>query len=262
MTTDLLTHVADAVATITLNRPEKMNAFTDEMLSSFISHLEDYRTRSDVNVVVLTATGRAFCAGGDVGKFDQYASAGAAAIKHRLTENVQALALKIRQIDKPVIAAVNGLAAGGGMDLAMMCDMRFAARSARFAETYAKMGLLPGAGGAYYLPRLVGVARALEMFWSCEWIGAERAEEIGLVNRVFDDEQLQQETLAFARKLARQAPLSVRTIKKILYQGLSTDLPTALELVAANLPVVRLSEDHKEALSAFREKREATFQGR
>ena len=156
--------VADNVATIRLNRPEKLNAFTDDMITTWVDLLEEYRARDDVNVIVITGTGRAFSTGGDVGKFADYASNTAAGIKARLSENVQRLAMKMEDIDKPVIAAVNGLATGGGVDIALMCDMRFAARSAKFAETYVKMGLIPGAGGAYYLPRIVGVAKALELF--------------------------------------------------------------------------------------------------
>ena len=143
-----------------------------------------------------------------------------------------------------------------------MCDMRFAARSAKFAETYVKMGLIPGAGGAYYLPRIVGVAKALELFWSGEAVDAEEALRIGLVNRVFDDERLAEETQAFASKLARGAPLAVKLVKRILYRGLETDLRGALDLVASNMPLVRMSEDHQEAIAAFREKREPKFSGK
>ena len=175
---------------------------------------------------------------------------------------MQRLALKVQEIDKPVIAAVNGLATGGGVDIALMCDLRFAARSARFAETYVRMGLIPGAGGAYYLPRIVGAAKALELFWSCDSVDAEEAKRIGLVNRVFDDERLAEETQAFARKVANGAPLAVRLVKKLIYQGLTSDLRGALDLVASNMPVVRMSEDHKEAVAAFREKREPVFTGR
>ena len=190
----IVAQVVDRVATIRLNRPEKLNAFTDDMITTWVGLLEEYRTSSDVNVIVITGTGRAFSTGGDVGKFAEYASNTAAGIKARLTDNVQRLALKVQEIDKPVIAAVNGLATGGGVDIALMCDMRFAARSARFAETYVRMGLIPGAGGAYYLPRIVGAAKALELFWSCDTIDAEEAKSIGLVNRVFDDERLAEET--------------------------------------------------------------------
>lgn len=258
----LHSEIVDKVATIRLNRPEKLNAFTDEMIQAWVQLLEDYRTRDDVNVIVITGTGRAFTTGGDVGKFGDYAQNTPAAIKERLAGNVQRLALKFHEIDKPVIAAVNGIATGGGVDVSLMCDIRFAARSARFAETYVRMGLIPGAGGGYYLPRVVGVAKALELFWSCETIDAEEAQRIGLVNRVFDDERLAEETQAFARNLAAGAPLAVRLVKRLIYQGLSSDLHGALDFVASNMPVVRLSEDHKEAVAAFKEKRAPVFKGR
>lgn len=262
MSETVVSRVVDKVATIRLNRPEKLNAFTDDMITTWVGLLEEYRAREDVNVIVITGTGRAFSTGGDVGKFSDYASNTAAGIKARLSENVQRLAMRMQEIDKPVIAAVNGLATGGGVDIALMCDMRFAARSAKFAETYVKMGLIPGAGGAYYLPRIVGVAKALELFWSSEAVNAEEALRIGLVNRVFDDERLAEETQAFASKLARGAPLAVKLVKRILYRGLETDLRGALDLVASNMPVVRMSEDHQEAIAAFREKREPKFSGK
>jgi enoyl-CoA hydratase/carnithine racemase len=262
MSETVVSSVADKVATIRLNRPEKLNAFTDDMITTWVGLLEEYRSSEDVNVIVITGTGRAFSTGGDVGKFSDYASNTAAGIKARLSENVQRLAMKMQDIDKPVIAAVNGLAIGGGVDIALMCDMRFAARSAKFAETYVKMGLIPGAGGAYYLPRIVGVAKALELFWSSESIDATEALRIGLVNRVFDDDKLAEETQAFASKLARGAPLAMKLVKRILYRGLETDLRGALDLVASNMPVVRMSEDHQEAIAAFREKREPKFSGK
>ena len=262
MSETVVSSVADKVATIRLNRPEKLNAFTDDMITTWVGLLEEYRSSEDVNVIVITGTGRAFSTGGDVGKFSDYASNTAAGIKARLSENVQRLAMKMQDIDKPVIAAVNGLAIGGGVDIALMCDMRFAARSAKFAETYVKMGLIPGAGGAYYLPRIVGVAKALELFWSSESIDATEALRIGLVNRAFDDDKLAEETQAFASKLARGAPLAMKLVKRILYRGLETDLRGALDLVASNMPVVRMSEDHQEAIAAFREKREPKFSGK
>jgi enoyl-CoA hydratase/carnithine racemase len=262
MSAYLVSTVTDKVATIRLNRPEKLNAFTDDMITTWVGLLEEYRSREDVNVIVLTGTGRAFSTGGDVGKFSDYAGNTAAGIKARLSENVQRLAMRMQDIDKPVIAAVNGLATGGGVDIALMCDMRFAARSATFAETYVKMGLIPGAGGAYYLPRIVGVAKALELFWSSEAVDADEALRIGLVNRVFDDDQLAAQTQAFAARLARGAPLAMKLVKRILYRGMETDLRGALDLVASNMPVVRMSEDHQEAIAAFREKREPKFSGK
>ncbi|MBI2292173.1 MAG: enoyl-CoA hydratase/isomerase family protein [Betaproteobacteria bacterium] len=262
MAENLIFEIRNRVATITLDRPEKLNAFTDEMLDAWIHALEECRASDAVNVIVITGTGRAFTTGGDVGRFGASASNTAAAIKNRIAENIQRLPRLLDEIDKPVIAALNGFATGGGLDVALMCDMRYAAESARFAQTYARMGLIPGAGGAYYLPRLIGTARALEMSWSCEFIDAREAERIGLVNKVFPDDQLMAKTYEFAERVAKGAPLAIRLTKRILYQGLDCDLKTALNLAASNMPVVRTSEDHQEAVAAFKAKREPQFKGR
>jgi enoyl-CoA hydratase/carnithine racemase len=158
--------IADGVATITLNRPEKMNAFTGEMMEDWLAALEDCRTNPEVRAIVMTGTGRAFTTGGDIEGFGASAAARRKASASTWIGGSQRLIRKIAEIDKPVIAALNGFATGGGLDIALACDIRFAAESARFAETYAKMGLIPGMGGAYLLPRIVGVAKALELFWS------------------------------------------------------------------------------------------------
>ncbi|MFJ4048933.1 enoyl-CoA hydratase/isomerase family protein [Pseudomonas hunanensis] len=255
-------HIEDGIATITLDRPAKLNAFTDEMLEDWLAALEQCRTDPEVRVVVITGTGRAFTTGGDVGGFEASARQSPAQIKARVSDGVQRLPRKIAELDKPVIAALNGFATAGGLDIALACDIRFAAQSARFAETYARMGLIPGVGGAYLLPRIVGVAKALEMFWGCDWVDAREAERIGLVNRVFADDQLMEQTYLFARKVADNAPLAVQLIKRVMRFGLDKDLATAQEMVAANLPIVRTSEDHQEAVNAFREKRTPQFKGR
>ncbi|UVH60666.1 enoyl-CoA hydratase-related protein [Variovorax paradoxus] len=260
---DLLKYeIADGIATITLNRPDKLNAFTGEMLQEWIASLEDARTNPEVRVIVMTGSGRAFTTGGDVEGFGASAKKTAAEIRTHLVEGVQRLPRKLAEIDKPVIAALNGFATGGGLDIALACDIRFAAESARFAETYARMGLIPGAGGAYLLPRLVGTAKALEMFWSCDWVDAREAERLGLVNKVFPDDELMDGTYAFARKVAAGAPLAVQAIKRVMRQGLDKDLDTALDIVASTMPIVRTSEDHQEAVAAFKEKRTPRFKGR
>lgn len=253
--------IADGVATITLNRPEKMNAFTGEMMEEWLAALENCRIHPEVRAIVMTGTGRAFTTGGDVEGFGASANRTPQGIRDHLVGGSQRLIRKIAQIDKPVIAALNGLATGGGLDIALACDIRFAAESARFAETYAKMGLIPGMGGAYLLPRIVGVAKALELFWSCDWVDAREAERIGLVNKVFPDAELMSAALAFARKAADGAPLAVQTIKRLVHAGLAQDLTTALDMVATEMTVVRSSEDHKEALAAFKEKRTPRFTG-
>ena len=259
---DLLKYeIAEGIATITLNRPDKLNAFTAGMLEGWLVSLEDARTNAEVRVIVMTGNGRAFTTGGDVEGFGASAKKTAADIRRHLVEGVQRLPRKLAEIDKPVIAALNGFATGGGLDIALACDIRFAAESARFAETYAKMGLIPGGGGAYLLPRLVGTAKALEMFWSCDWVEAREAERIGLVNKVFPDAELMEGTYAFARKVAAGAPLAVQTIKRVMRLGLDKDLGTALDIVASSMPIVRTSEDHQEAVAAFKEKRAPRFKG-
>jgi enoyl-CoA hydratase/carnithine racemase len=260
---DLLKFEIDGgVAVITLNRPEKLNAFTGEMMEDWLAALENCRTNAEVRAIVMTGTGRAFTTGGDVEGFGASASRTPQGIREHLVGGSQRLIRKIAEIGKPVICALNGFATGGGLDIALACDIRFAAESARFAETYAKMGLIPGMGGAYLLPRIVGVAKALELFWSCDWVEAREAERIGLVNKVFADAELMDSTLGFARKVADSAPLSVQTIKRLVRTGLDQDLTTALDMVASEMTVVRSSEDHKEALAAFKDKRTPRFTGK
>ncbi len=175
------------------------------MLEKWLAALEECRTNPEVRVIVITGTGRAFTTGGDVEGVRRKRVADAAR-HHAATwcEGSQRLPRKLAEIDKPVIAALNGFATGGGLDIALACDIRFAAESARFAETYARMGLIPGMGGAYLLPRIVGVAKALEMFWSGDWVDAREAERIGLVNKVFPDAELMEGTYAFARRVGRR----------------------------------------------------------
>jgi 2-(1,2-epoxy-1,2-dihydrophenyl)acetyl-CoA isomerase len=252
----------DGIATITLNRPDKLNAFTNEMLESWLEALERCRHDAAVRVIVITGTGRAFTTGGDVDAFAAGAAKTAAQIKAGVADGIQRLPRKIAEIDKPVIAAINGIATGGGLDIALACDIRFAAESARMAETYVRMGLIPGAGGAWLLPRIVGEAKALELFWSADFVDAREAERLGLVNKVFGDADLMPATYAFARRVAEGAPLAVQLIKRVMRMGMNRDLATGLELAAANLPIVRASEDHAEAVAAFKEKRAPNFQGR
>jgi enoyl-CoA hydratase/carnithine racemase len=261
MSEHLKFEVDEAVATITLDRPEKLNAFTDDMLEAWLDALEQCRVRDEIRVVIVTGTGSAFTTGGDIARFGSSASKSAASMKARVVDGIQRLPRKIAELDKPVIAALNGLATGGGLDIALACDIRFAAESARFAETYVRMGLIPGAGGAYFLPRIVGTAKALELLWSGEFVDAREAEKIGLVNGVFPDVELMNESRRFAKRVAAGAPLAVQLIKRLVRFGADKDLATGLEIAAANLPIVRSSEDHLEALAAFKEKRQPSFKG-
>lgn len=257
----VLVDVSNGIATFTLNRPEKLNAFTSEMLMALVAALDDCEANDDVRVVVLTGAGRGFCSGGDIGGMGEGQDNRPHVTKRRIADVIQAFPKRLARFEKPIIAAVNGPAAGGGMDLALACDFRTASRSARFAETYGKIGLLPGGGGAYYLPRIVGKAQAMELLLTAQFINAEEALTIGLVNHVFEDDQLLAKTYEIAGKMASMPPLSVRLIKRTVNAGLESDLMTSLDLVSSHIAITRSGPDHVEAIKAFKEKREGNYVG-
>ena len=262
MSEDLLLSKNDGVATITLNRPNKLNAFTLAMIEEWESALRECQKDPETRVIVLTGAGKAFCSGGDV--VGMMGRDGVVPLdkKNVLWEKIHRIALTLEDIDKPVIAALNGVAVGAGLDMALMCDMRFAADTAKFSEGYVKVGLVPGDGGAYYLPRLVGTAKALELFWSGDFIDAAEALRIGMVNRVFPAEHLMDETYAFARKLAAGPSLAIRMIKRAVYQSSRSDLRTALDMISSHMAVINFTDDHQEGVKAFRERRQPKFTGR
>ena len=253
--------IADHVATITLNRPEKLNAFTSEMLLELDSAIDECDRQDDVRAVILTGAGRGFCSGGDVGGMGAGQDNRPHITKQRISGEIQRFPKRLARFGKPIIAAVNGPAAGGGMDLALACDFRTASRSARFAETYGKIGLLPGGGGAYFLPRIVGKARALELLLTAEFIDADTALDIGLVNHVYEDDELMERTHTIAARIASLPPLSMRLIKQTVNEGLESDLATSLDLVSSHIAITRSGPDHVEAIDAFREKRPGKFVG-
>lgn len=258
---DITYEVADGVATITLDRPEAKNAFTLDMVDEWADFVAGARRDSSVGALVLTGAGDAFCAGGDlsvIAGMDESPLVG----KRVLTEHIHRVALAMDEFDKPTIAAVNGVAVGAGMDMALMCDMRFMARSARMSEGYIRLGLVPGDGGAYYLPRIVGVAKALELLLSGDFVDADEALRIGLVTRVTDDDTVLKEAQTFAARLAAGPPLATRMIKRSVYHGLNSDLRTSLDLISSHMGLVATSDDAREALSAMRERRTPTFHGR
>lgn len=258
---DLEYTVDQGVGTILLNRPKRKNAFTMEMIDKWASILVEARTDDNVRAILLTGAGGAFCSGVDLSGFNQN-DPSPLARKGVLTDHIHRIAYALEDLDKPVIAAVDGVAVGAGMDMALMCDLRLASRSARFSEGYIKVGLVPGDGGAYYLPRLVGTARALELLWTGDMIGAEEAEKFGIVSHVYDDEGFADQAFAFAKRLADQPPVNVRMIKRAVYQSARADLRTALDLISSHMAVIQTTHDSQEAMSAFMEKRTPKFQGR
>jgi enoyl-CoA hydratase/carnithine racemase len=260
---DLEYTVADGIGTILLNRPERKNAFTLEMIDDWAEALRSARTDDDVRVIVLTGAGDAFCSGVDLGRYlPDREEPTPLERKRNLTDRIHRVAYALEELDKPVIAAVNGVAVGAGMDMALMCDIRLCSRSARFSEGYIRVGLVPGDGGCWFLPRLVGVAKALELLLTGDFVGGEEAARLGIANHVYDDEALMDETYALARRLAASPPVAVGMIKRAVYQSARTDLRTALDLISSHMAVVQSTRDSKEAFAAFREKREGVYEGR
>jgi 2-(1,2-epoxy-1,2-dihydrophenyl)acetyl-CoA isomerase len=258
---ELLYDVKDRVATLTLNRPDKMNAFTGPMIERWAWALTEAQRDPDVNVVVVTGAGTAFCAGGDVARMGQ-GEPTPLEHKNMLWEHIHRVPKALEVMDKPVIAMVNGVAVGAGMGMAVMCDVRIASDAARFSTGYVRVGLVPGDGDTYFLPRLVGTARALELLWTADFIEAAEALRLGIVNRVVPADRLAKDTYALARKIAEGPQIPIRMIKRLVYQSLRLDLRTHLDLVSSHMAVVRETEDHKEGVQAFKDKRPPKFTGR
>jgi len=258
---DLLYEVKDKIATITLNRPDKLNAFTGPMIDAWAKALAEAQADDDVNVVVVTGAGRAFCAGGDVARMRETKPT-PLENKNQLWENIHRVPRTLEAMDKPVIAMVNGLAVGAGMGMCLMCDVRIASDEARFSTGYVRVGLVPGDGDTYFLPRLVGAAKALELLWTADFVDAQEALRLGIVNRVVPAGDLAQQTRAFAEQLAGGPQIPIRMIKRLVYQSLRLDLRTHLDLVSSHMAVVRETADHAEGVAAFKEKRTPKFQGR
>lgn len=250
------------VAVITLNRPEVMNAINEPMLPLWVDALEECRVNPEVAAIVVTGAGEAFCRGGDTTKLGGHTTPGPVDIKEQFWDRLHRIPRKLAEIDKPVIAAVNGLASGAGVDVSLQCDVRFAARSANFRVSYTAFGLVPGNGGTYYLPRIVGEAKALELFWAAEPITAEEALRIGMVNQVFEDEVFMERALEYAHKITERAPLAMKLVKRAVKQSLSMELNTHLDMVSSHMLITRPSEDHAEAIKAYEEGRDPVFRGR
>jgi enoyl-CoA hydratase/carnithine racemase len=265
--TEVLYDVADHVATITLHAPQRMNTISEPMLSALSAHLLEADADRDVRVVVLTGSGRAFCAGldlqaqvsgppgglGNLGAVDS----GAGEIDLR-----NAPPIVLHQIDTPTICALNGGAAGYGLDLALGCDVRIAAESAKLNPGFAKRGILPESGGTWLLPRILGYAKAAEVAFTGRTLLAKEALELGLVNRVVPDTELPQATAELAGEIAANAPLAVRAIKRMMRAAETETFEQNVHHVFLQLLPLLKTQDFQEGVAAFMEKRPACFTGR
>jgi enoyl-CoA hydratase/carnithine racemase len=250
---DIDCSVEDHVAVLRLNRPDVKNAVTTEMADLWADLLIGMADDPEVRVIVVTGEGKAFCGGGDFGRLA--VSRPPIESRDRLTKHIHRVALTVDRIDKPLIAAVNGDAFGAGMDMALMCDLRYASRSARFSGGYILAGLVPGDGACHYLPRIVGMPKALELLLFGTTVSAEEAERLGIVNAVVEAEDLMPTVMAHATTLAQRDPVLVQTIKRCVYQSATADLRTSLDLVAAQMAVIRSTPASRRAFQDFEDAR-------
>jgi 2-(1,2-epoxy-1,2-dihydrophenyl)acetyl-CoA isomerase len=264
MTQDLLEAVKDRVALLTLNRPERLNAMSREMLDALLEALPRLATDPDVGVVVITGAGRGFCAGGDVKTMAEGREGDGASLE----DKAQALRARmevsrwLHEMPKPTIAMVRGAAAGAGLSVALACDMRIASDASKFGTAFARVGYSGDFGGSYFLTQLVGTAKARELYLTADLVDAPQALALGLVNRVVPDALLETETMALATRLAKGPSVAYRYMKRNLNAAESGSLKDVLDLEAWGHTRSGMTEDWREATRAFVEKREPVFKGR
>ena len=246
------------VGIISLNRPERMNVISNEFLNDLDTLLEELELDDSLGATIFTGAGKVFAAGADI---KEIRSIDGVVPAHKFVTRVQQTFNRIEALEKPVIAAVNGLALGGGCELALVCDIRIAAETAIFGLPEIKLGVLPGAGGTQRLPRLVGVGRAKELLYSGDSIDAQEAFRIGLVNQVIADDGLMEKALEMAGRLASRPPVALRLIKSAVNRGISMSLESALDYESRAFEMLFTTQDQKEGMLAFVEKRKPKFAG-
>lgn len=254
-----------AVVTLTLNQPETRNAISDgAMVDAIIEGLQRANADVSVHAVILTGNGPSFSAGGNLKTLGEPGELGGGTPAETLRgyrAGIQRIPLAFQSLEVPVIAAVNGPAIGAGCDLACMCDIRIAARSAMFAESFVRLGLIPGDGGAWFLQRVVGFSKAAELSFTGASLSADEALACGLVSRVVDDNALLSAAGELAAKIAANPPYAVRMTKRLMVQARGGSLEATLDLSAAMQSVAHSTWDHREAVQAFRQKRKPEFKG-
>ncbi|HEY5339173.1 MAG TPA: enoyl-CoA hydratase-related protein [Rhizomicrobium sp.] len=253
------------IGRITLNRPDKMNAYTGAMCDSIVAGLAEYVARDDLRCLVITGAGHGFCSGGDISGEDpdrpDYKNK-QMGYGHEMRVGMHEVVGKLHRADKPVIAMINGAAVAGGLTLAMACDFRIAADSAKLGDTSGRFGLLPDEGGAWFFPRAMGLDRALKMTLLGEVYPADEALKLGLVTEVVPASELEKRVMELAKAIAAKAPLAVRLAKSMMRHGLSSSLERSLNDAALAVMIANPSEDVREGVSAFFAKRPPQFKGR
>ena len=253
------------VVTLTLNQPELRNPISDnDVVDAIVTALDRLDDDREARVAILTGAGSAFSSGGNLKKFGQpggLSDSLPARTRLNYRRGIQRLPIRFAALEVPVIAAVNGPAIGAGCDLACMCDLRIAGESARFAESFVKLGIIPGDGGAWLLPRVIGFSKAAEMALTGDMIDAREALTIGLVSKIVPDAELLVEARKLADRIAANPPHAVRMTKRLLWEGHGNSLNTVLDLSAAMQAIAHATDDNREAIAAFIEKRKPNFTG-
>ena len=260
--TTVLTSIDAGVATVTLNRPGKLNALTVELMRELTSVMSEVVHDEAVRCVILTGAGRAFCAGADMAALGELMASRDRDAGAKLVDGCRELYRIMRAARQPILCALNGAAAGGGANLALACDLRIAADTASIGQVFAKLGLHPDYGGSYFLPRLVGAAKAMEIFLDAEMIPAPKLLELGIVNRVVPAADLPAAAGAWAARIAAGPPHAMRLMKQSVYESERSSLDEMLSRELAAQLECFMSGDFTEGLAAFREKRAPTFTGR
>ena len=267
-TDDISTEVTDGVMRITLNRPERRNAMSNDMLRGLVASLGDAEVAADVGAVVLTGAGGAFCAGGDVkGMAEAGGEGGDSAVQYDARVHMQRrdqrdTAGKLYELPKPTIAALPGPAAGAGLSIALSCDLRYASPNAIITTAFARVGFSGDYGGTYFMSRLIGTAKARELYFLSEKVDMKEAEQLGLINGIFPEESLQDEVMTIARRLAQGPTVAYRYMKENLNRAVHGEMGECLDMEAAHHIHCGTTRDHEEAAQAFVDKREPNFQGR
>jgi 2-(1,2-epoxy-1,2-dihydrophenyl)acetyl-CoA isomerase len=258
----LLFETADGIATVTLNRPDVLNSFNAEMRRELTAAFAEIQGDSTVRAVILTANGRGFCAGQDLReRLDAYDTGQAPVLGETLRREYNPLILAMRRLPKPIVGAINGVAAGAGCSLALACDLRVASEQASFLEAFVRIGLVPDSGSSFFLPRLIGMARAAEMMFLADPMPAAQALELGLVNRVVPADQLQPAARELALRLAQLPTRAIGQAKRQLNLALSAGLEAVLDEEADGQAMASQTGDHVEGVKAFLEKRPPAFTG-
>lgn len=247
----------DGIATITLNRPKALNSMNDSLVKELHNCLDIVESSEEIKVAILTGSGKAFSAGGDLSYIETLQTTKA---RKEFIVEVGRLAKKIQNLRKPVIAMVNGVTAGAGVNLMLACDIIYAVDNSKFAQSFAKVGLVPDCGGMYLLPKAVGVHKAKELMFTAKMIDVKTANELGMINHICTKDELTVETFKMAKELSNAAPLSLEFIKKTL-NNTAVTLNDVLDIESSLQPLCLASNDCKEGINAFKEKREAEFKG-